>query len=219
MIYEFNSEDTLIDIQRNFSRIVDVSNSLSDNSSSYRRFYEEIGLDFNIAKESIKKSEYSLLIDCYTFSEKLLKNTIYHCLEFKNNSNDYVNNFMFRKLNPEKFSPNPKFKSFEEELKSLNSNFKFVLSQNFSKIKSYDSMIQSRHQYAHANIYPLDIKNSEEDLLEVLAYLDWECNMFLNNIQKHITLENLFKCIVKDSEKLKKINNSKKIKNLSSKER
>ena len=32
-------------------------------------------------------------------------------------------------------------------------------------------MIQSRHQYAHANIYPLDIKNSEEDLLEVLAYL------------------------------------------------
>ncbi|EGO8280964.1 hypothetical protein E3434_002059, partial [Enterococcus faecalis] len=75
------------------------------------------------------------------------------------------------KLNPEKFSPNPKFKSFEEELKSLNSNFKFVLNQNFSKIKSYDSMIQSRHQYAHANIYPLDIKNSEEDLLEVLAYL------------------------------------------------
>ncbi|WP_270281395.1 hypothetical protein, partial [Enterococcus faecalis] len=125
---------------------------------------EEIGLDFNIAKESIKKSEYSLLIDCYTFSEKLLKNTIYHCLEFKNNSNDYVNNFMFRKLNPEKFSPNPKFKS-------LNSNFKFVLNQNFSKIKSYDSMIQPRHQYAHANIYPLDIKNSEEDLLEVLAYL------------------------------------------------
>lgn len=53
MIYEFNSEDTLIDIQRNFSRIVDVSNSLSDNSSSYRRFYEEIGLDFNIDRKSV----------------------------------------------------------------------------------------------------------------------------------------------------------------------
>lgn len=219
MIYEFDCEDTLVEIKENFSKIIDLSNSLADNTSEYRKFYEEIGLNFNIAKESIKKSEYSLLIDCYTFSEKLLKNTIYHCLEFRTNSNGYINNFMSKKLDPEKFSPNPQFKSFEEELKSLNSDFKFVLHKEFSKIRSYDSMIKSRHRYAHANVYPVDIRNSGEDLLEVFEYLSWECNMFLKNAQRHIELEKLFKCIILDSQKLKKISSEKKIRYLSTNEK
>ena len=149
----------------------------------------------------------------------MLKNTVYHCLEFKNNSNDYVNKFILKKLNPEKFSPNPQFKCFEEELKSLNSDFKFILNNNFSKIKSYDNMIKSRHQYAHANVYPVDIRNSEEDLLEVLEYLTWECNMYLNAPQRHTELEQLFKKIILDSQKLKKISSEKKIRNLSFDER
>lgn len=218
MIYEFDYEETLQEIKDNFIKIIKLSNSLADNTSKYREFYTEVGLEFSVARESIKKAEYSLVIDCYTYSEKLLKNTIYHCLEFKSNSNRHINSFISKKLNPEKFSPSPKFKEFEEELNSLNSGFKFLLNVNFSKVEIYDSMIKSRHRYAHSNVYPVDIKQYKNDLIEMLEYLSWECNMFLNSFERHNELETLFKSIISDSQKLKKIHCDKKIRNLTERE-
>lgn len=218
MIYEFDYEETLQEIKENFLKIIDLSNSLADNTSKYREFYTGVGLEFSVAKESIKKAEYSLLIDCYTYSERLLKNTVYHCLEFKSNNNRHINSFISKKLDPEKFSPSPKFKDFEEELNSLNGGFKFLLSVNFSKVEIYNSMINSRHRYAHSNVYPVDIRKSKNDLLEILEYLSWECNMFLNSFERHSELERLFKCIISDSQKLKKIHSEKKIRNLTERE-
>ncbi|EST90242.1 hypothetical protein [Vagococcus lutrae] len=218
MIYEFDHEETLQEIKENFLKIIDLSNSLADNTSKYREFYTEVGLEFSVAKEAIKKAEYSLLIDCYTYSERLLKNTIYHCLEFKSNNNRHINNFISKKLDPEKFSPSPKFKDFEVELNSLNSGFKFLLNVNFSKVEIYNSMINSRHRYAHSNVYPVDIRESKNDLLEILEYLGWECNMFLNHFERHCELESLFKCIISDSQKLKKIQSGKIIRNLTEQE-
>ncbi|MCT1798842.1 hypothetical protein [Aerococcus viridans] len=218
MIYEFDYEETLQEIKDNFIKIINLSNSLADNTSKYREFYTEVGLEFSVARESIKKAEYSLVIDCYTYSEKLLKNTIYHCLEFKTNSNRHINSFISKKLNPEKFSPSPKFKEFEEELNSLSSGFKFLLNVNFSKVEIYDSMIKSRHRYAHSNVYPVDIKQYKSDLIEMLEYLSWECDMFLNSFERHNELEALFRSIISDSQKLKKIHCGKKIRYLTERE-
>jgi hypothetical protein len=217
MIYEFDDLDTLEIIKDNHLKISALQNSLIDNISAYRTFFGSIGTSFPLAKEVISKSEYSLLIDCYTFSERLLKNTIYECLSYRKHKNNSLNLFLQKKINPEKFSPNVKFKEFESELISLSNNFKFLLSENHYAVRIYNELVKSRHRYAHSNEYPFAYENYG-DAIVVLEYLQWECSMFIQNQVRHGNLLLEYNSIIDCSKKLKKISNNKKLRYLTKQE-
>ncbi|MDB7100127.1 hypothetical protein [Enterococcus mundtii] len=209
MIFEFDIEENLNILKENIRKIESLNDSLSDFPTKYREFYRELNLDFSEAKEVIKKSEFALLIECYTFSERLLKNTIYHCLEYDKSNNKHINAFMKKKIKPDNFSPNVMFNNFEDELRSLeNSNkYKFLIKKNNIRVKIYDEMIKSRHRYAHSNEYPMNYNDYKEIVL-VLEYLSWECNLFVYHLDKRIEMLAEYNIILEEIKKLAKLASS-----------
>lgn len=204
MIFNFNHSEEMNEIKENLKKIENVRNTLADHTDKYRTLCKEINTDFSVLKEIINvKSEYSLLIDCYTFSERLLKSVIYECLNYDRNSNGHLNLFLSKKINPKRFSPNVKYKDFEKELKSLNNEASFLLTANHSSIKIYNEMVESRHRYAHANEYPFPYDNYE-DVINVLEYLVFECEVFLKNDEKYKGLIKEYNNIIDYTKKLKK---------------
>ena len=210
-------KNKLLDIHKNFEKYETVSNSLADESEEYRTFYESMKINFSDAKNILRKSEQSLLIDCYTYAEQLLKNTIYECLGYSSHENDHLNLFLDKKIHPESFSPNPKFESFEKELSSLcrDKTYSFLLKSGNSNIKIYDEMIKSRHRYAHANQYT-EYKQYK-DSIKVLEYLTWECNLYIHNRLEQINLVKEFNEIIEHVNKIKKIKTNKLLKESTSK--
>ncbi|UTH14200.1 hypothetical protein [Macrococcus equipercicus] len=203
MIHQFDGYNTLTEIRNNYKKIEYVANSLADNATEYRKFYNTIKLDFSISKEVIHKAEYSLLIECYTFAERLLKNTIYHCLEYNNSDNKYINRFLEKKIPPGNFSPQVTFKKFEEELCSYEKDFKFILNKNHPFVKVYDEMIKARHQYAHRNYYNQSYQEYSESI-EILEYILWECEMFINDLRLRDNLVKDFTVIISNCKAIKR---------------
>lgn len=205
MIYQFDEEESLESLKQNFEKIERLNNSISDSTLKYRDFFNDLGIGFSIVKEIVTKAENSLLIECYTFSERLLKNTVYQCLNFDGSENEHINYFMRNKINPVKFSPNVTFQEFEKELSSLSGGeFKFVLSKSNSSVKIYDEMVKSRHRYAHANEYPIKYQDYR-DSIYILEYLTCECNLFLTYLADHGSLQMDFKELREDIGKLNKV--------------
>lgn len=210
MIHEFDDEEQLNLLKNSFEIVEKIHFSFSDRTSEYRSFYQSLEINLAEARNIIERAEYSLLIECYTYSERLLKNTIYQCLEFDKSKNEYLNSFMLSKLSPDRFSPNPKFKDFESELKiiSRHKDYKFLIENNNSNVRVYNEMIQSRHRYAHANEYPIPYTNYKDSII-ILEYLTWECKMFLNDIDKKEKIQNSYASIKDDAKKLSKLSDNK----------
>lgn len=187
-MFEFDEVRELNVIRENLQTLKLISNGLSDNRSIFLDFAKGLSIEMSKFRKYIEKSEATLVIDCYTYAERLLKNTLYEVLEFEKNENLYVNKFLQKKISRKKFSPNVKFESFSNELSSYNVEFKFIIGKSFRIVKIYDEMIESRHKYAHANSIPQGLE-ATEDVLVFLEYLAWECNRYIeyynesNNIQ------------------------------------
>lgn len=219
MIFTFDEVEELEQIKTNLKKIEEIRYSLADNTSEYRNFCNDINMDFNVVKEIINtKSEYSLLIDCYTFSERLLRYTVYECLEFETYDNEFLNKYMKKKLNPRNFIPSVKFDDFKKELNSLRTTSPFLLNKNHSSVKIYDEMVKSRHRYAHANDYPFSYDNYKE-VIDVLEYLVWESKMFLNQDSKHKCILQDYENIMEESKKIKKIECNKKLRYMSERDK
>lgn len=211
MIYNFDETLELENIKKNYNSIKFLKDSLADNAAEYRKFTSNINLDFHVLKEFINEYEKTLLIDCFTFSEQLLKNTIYETLNFKGNQ-DIIDTFIHNKIHPEKFSPNVTYTKFSEELTNLNKNFKFLLNASHKSIKIYNEMIKSRHSYAHANNYPFKYEEYE-DVIHVLEYLSWECVRFLSINSKTSHIQKLYNDILNSMKKIR-VNDNVCIRNL-----
>lgn len=187
-MFEFDEVRELNVIRENLQTLKLISNGLSDNRSIFLDFAKGLSIEMSKFRKYIEKGEATLVIDCYTYAERLLKNTLYEVLEFEKNENLYVNEFLQKKINRKKFSPNVKFESFSNELSSYNVEFKFIIGKSYKIVKIYDEMIESRHKYAHANSIPQGLE-ATEDVLVFLEYLAWECNRYIeyynepNNIQ------------------------------------
>lgn len=206
MIYNLDYIEEIRKIEISLNQFIKIKNSFSENPKKYRMFFNEIeNIEFSDFKNILMKSEYSLLIEFYSFSEQLLKNLIYHCLEYSRHENQYINQYLSKKLNPEKFSPSPKFSDFEKELKMLTGNFKFLVNCKSDYVIKYDEMIKSRHKYAHANNYSQDIL-AYEDNLHFLKYLIWESENFINDYSNLLVLKNEFKSIINIIRSIKKKN-------------
>lgn len=211
MIYNFDENLELEKIKENYNNIKSLKDSLADNAAEYRKFASDISLDFHVLKEFINEYEKTLLIDCFTFSEQLLKNTIYETLNFKGNQG-IIDTFIQNKIHPEKFSPNVTYIKFSKELNNLNKNFQFLLSASHKSIKIYDEMIKSRHSYAHANNYPFKY-DEYEDVIHVLEYLSWECLRFLSISSKSNHIQKLYKDILNSMKRIR-VNDNVCIRNL-----
>lgn len=171
-IYDLDIDDRTAELLNNYTYVANIRNSLSDNRGEYRKFAKRIDLDFQSLQACCDTFERNLLIDIYTFAEQLFKNFYYQLVEKDRSENIYINTFINKKLNPDKFSPNVRYEEIEKSIsKELVSDFKFVINVNRDEIKSYNELIRSRHAYAHRGRY--NFKNDFMDVINVERYL---CN-------------------------------------------
>lgn len=178
-MFDFEEQEELNVIRENLQILKLLFDKLSDDLEPFRQFSKNLSIEFSTFRKYIEKSNATLAIDCYTYAERLLKNTIYEVLEFENNTNPYLKLFLKKKISKKKYSPSVYFENFTKELTSYNEEFRLIIGKNHRRVKVYDEMIKSRHKYAHSNIIPQTIESSDE-VIVVLQYLAWECNRYIN---------------------------------------
>lgn len=176
--YDFDSTSALEKIKMQHSSIKKLKEKLADDRAKFRDFCCDIDLDNSILFDSIDTYERTLLIDCYTYSEQLTKSLIYHLLDKDNNSNTYIETFIDRKINPERFSPNVKFDNLGNVVNDVYDKFQFIL-KNISETEVYDELIKSRHRYAHKGRYTFDFLNFLT-VIDVLEYITFEFELIQN---------------------------------------
>lgn len=173
-IFEFDAKERLDDIKQNFQQVLEIRNSLADNREKYRRLSD----DMSISQDSLFKCcdtfERSLLINCYTFSEQLMKNFVYELIEKDKHENNFLNKFIDNKIPKNRFSPNVMLEKMEGDIKKeLSKDFKFILPRSADEVKIYNEMVNSRHTYAHGGIYNFDFNNFGATI-QVLEYIYFE---------------------------------------------
>lgn len=200
IIHELDVEIRLEQIESNYANLIVILDSIAENRSDYRSFADGIGISQNVLLESCKAYERTLLIDCYTFSEQLLKNLYYALVEKDSYNNGYLKKFINFKIPIDGFSPNVNFKKMEVALgKELLDGFKFILTANVDEIKSYNTMVKARHTYAHGGTYSFD-NDLYEEVIKALKYIVFEfCMLMDRKLDKRISFQNEYKSIVKKS--------------------
>lgn len=182
--------DRIERLSESYIQVQTCKDFLSDEPTKFR---EHVGiiqdfaypdLDVNHIFHSIKKviseSHATILIECYTVSEQMLKNTKYQILTFDETEDSDIQKFLKFKINPEKFSPNPQVKEISNFFKRYGGNKLFI-----SEAEIYDSMIKKRHRYAHQGVCDFDLIYLPK-IIEFLKYLEFEYRMF---VQKNCWIE------------------------------
>ncbi|MGL5549276.1 MAG: hypothetical protein ACRDD4_06240 [Culicoidibacterales bacterium] len=126
---------------------------------------------------TVRIAEKTLLIDCYTVAEQMLKNAKYQLLNYDDDEKSSIQKFLEYKISPRNFSPNAKSEEVNKFFKRYESSNLFVC-----PLKNYDNMIIARHQYAHSGKYQFDFEIIP-NLIEILLYLEFEYRMFLGNTE------------------------------------
>ncbi len=192
LIRNFGVNDSLTEINKDYQTLLSLKNNLSENSSAYSQFE----MDNSLEKHSIRNSYFSyekyLLIQCYTFSEQLLKNLIYEMLNKDNLKNDYLKTFVENKIPENRYVPNVKFNMIPNEiLKNTGYNFFFLLNNNNMEIKKYNDLVDNRNKYAHSGSCAFNFENFE-DIINLLYYISFEYSEIIN---KKVNLNNLYKLL------------------------
>lgn len=204
MIYDFDSEERLNDIRLHHRQIKELKNNYSEKRSKYRKMASILKFDYMSLERSLKEFEYSLLINCYTFMEQLVKNYIYQTLQKGTHKNAHINKFIDNKINPEKFSPNVTFENIKKILtEELDINLEFLIPVNKSQIEKYNELVKSRHKYAHSGKYDFDFKVFEE-VIDLLEYLRFEMYSSIKKENDYNELKSIIKNYQKKLGKLKK---------------
>lgn len=208
-IHEFEAEERLSDIRKNYIQVKEIKDSLSE----YRDKYRILSRDVNIEQESLLQCcdffERTLLINCFTFSEQLVKNFVYEILEKDRHQNTFLNRFIDNKIPKDKFSPNVSYSSIKKLLSNeLCSGYEFSLKDGKNCFRIYDDMVKSRHTYAHSGIYNFDFNNFEI-VIQVLEFLYSELKMLLeNNMDYRKEYQKLFLDIENSTSRICNIFNS-----------
>ncbi|PHV58979.1 hypothetical protein CS009_00505 [Streptococcus macedonicus] len=174
MIFDFDEIDEFENLEKSFEVVEKLRNSISVDRRKFVNFFEALELDPRESLEAIDRCETSLIIDTYTYSERLLKSTVYHILEFESNKNHSIDLFIEDKIPQARFVPNSKFEEFKKQIEKLSRNYKFFLKRTHPSVKPYDFMIDARHKYAHRHIAPPSLEQMKQSF-EMISYLTWEC--------------------------------------------
>ena len=180
MIYEFDVELNLANLEKTYSNVKNIKYSVADNRSRYRDFAKDIELDYQSLDACCESFDTSLLIGAYTFSEQIIKNFYYELIEKDQHTNKYLLKYINEKANPERFSPNVTFCDIESSIrKDLISEFRFLLNKNCSEIKIYNTMIKARHEYAHKGSFSFQY-DSFENAIRIIKYIVWELEFVID---------------------------------------
>lgn len=180
-IYDFDVEDEIQKIEDNLRNVELIKNSFADNTLEYRKLSLNIDLDFSVLSDCIESYERALLIGVYTYAEQLVKNFYYELLEKDTAQNIYTRNFVNKKLDTERFSPNVKYEILESSIKKeLCSDFKFMIKRNREEILKYDELIKDRHRYAHRGVYRSSFEQYR-DVINAEKYITMELLMIVNH--------------------------------------
>ena len=170
--------DRIEELEKGYKRYIETSNFFSDYPKEIRYALNGISHDsFYGVKKMVKESERSLLIESYTISEQMLKNTKYQLLDFDETRDTDYQNFLRYKLDPTRFSPNPKIQEINKIFMRYRSR-KLML----SGLSVYDKMIKERHRYAHTGSYNFNMAELPK-IIGVLKYLEFEYRMFLGKTE------------------------------------
>jgi uncharacterized protein YoxC len=211
MIFDFDDDERLEEIDKHYENVKQLNDSLADSREKYRNFSEEINLSIRTLESCIDTYEKSLLISCYTFSEKLMKNVIYHMIDKGNHSNEYTNKFIENKVPSNRYVPDVRIQEIEKSISALEDGFKFILPQNLHEFTIYNEMIRVRHTYAHAYNYIFDFNNFDL-VIKVLKYLSFEYRLLIDFNEKRKTIYNSLKEIKKLSLDISKVKREKRSK-------
>lgn len=215
IIHEFEAEERLIDIRKNYSQVNEIKESLAEYRDKYRILSSEINIEQDSLLQCCDFFERTLLINCYTFSEQLVKNFVYEILEKDRHENIFLNRFIENKIPKNKFSPNVSYSSIGKLVsEELCQKYKFSLKSTSSCFRVYDEMVKSRHTYAHSGIYAFDFNNFEI-VIQVLEFLYSELKMPLeDDMEYREKYQNLISQIETSTKSICKIVESKNIDSL-----
>lgn len=181
MIYELDYDFRLEELQKNINYVKNINDSLADKRDKYRIFSDENEINFNSLEKCLKMYERTVLIDAYTLAEQLIKNVYYELIDKDRQENGRLKQFINRKVNPEKFSPNVKYKLIEKSIATdLIDGFKFIFSARNDEITTYNYMIDSRHKYAHNGEYYFN-EDKFNEAVKVIDYIYIELRMVIDH--------------------------------------
>ena len=170
--------DRIEELEKRYKRYIEISNFFSDYPNEIRHALNGISPDsFYGVKKMVKESERNLLIESYTISEQMLKNTKYQLLAFDETKDTDYQNFLRYKLEPTRFSPNPKIQEINKMFERYRSR-KLML----NSLSVYDKMIKERHKYAHTGSYNFNMAELPK-IIGILKYLEFEYRMFLGKTE------------------------------------
>lgn len=201
-IYDFDVEDEIQKVEKNLQNVEILKNSFADYAPKYRRFSREVNLDFGVLSDCIESYERALLIEVYTYAEQLVKNFYYELLEKDRAERVYIKNFINKKLDVDKFSPNVKYNYLEKNIKDeLFSEFRFIIKKEREEISKYDDIIKDRHRYAHRGIYQSGFEQYR-DVINVEKFITTELEMIVaHGISYRIQYQDDWKEIISLSKK------------------
>lgn len=180
-IYDFDVEDEILKVEMNLRNVEFLKNSFADHTAEYRKLSQDINLDFRVLSDCIESYERALLIGVYTYAEQLVKNFYYELLEKDRTHSTFIKNFINKKLDVEKFSPNVKYDFLENNIKNeLFPEFRFIIKKNRGEISKYDDVIKDRHRYAHRGIYQSSFEQYY-DVINVEKFITTELEMITAN--------------------------------------
>lgn len=180
-IYDFDIEDEMQKIEMTLQNVEAIRNSLADHTAKFRRFSQRINLDFRVLSDCIEAYERTLLIGVYTYAEQLAKNFYYELLEKDRTQRIYTNNFINKKLDVEKFSPNVMYSILEKSIRDeLFPEFRFIIKKDREEITKYDDIIKDRHRYAHRGIYQSNCE-PYRDVINAEKFITIELAMIVTN--------------------------------------
>lgn len=191
VIYELDTSDQIDRLKKNLGYVIQIKDSISDETAEYRLFANARGMDYDILRDCCDSYEKTLLIDVYTYSEQLFKNFYYHLVEKDRSENKYINNFINKKLDSQHFSPNVEYATIEKNIRDeLIPSFKFIIKNEREEIRKYNDLVSTRHKYAHRGIYSFGLMNYS-DVIAVEEYLTAEVSIIIHyGAMFHIELQN-----------------------------
>lgn len=171
-------------------------NSLADEPGKHRNFSSKINIPFETLKATYELYLPNLVIECYTFSEQLLKEIIYSILGAYDDSieNPHLKEFIQSQMPKDRFSPDVKIDRIEYNIKKYRTDTKKYKMLRFREYRlsydNYDELIKLRHRYAHSSNISCTINTIKESILFLEFLLD-EAGLVCNNWDELLKIQKL----------------------------
>lgn len=193
-IFDFEVEQELQDLDSFYVKVSSIKSILSEKRNEFRHFCTQINLENETLFSCCNEYEKLLTIQCYTFSERLLKNLVYALIKKDGHTSLHINSFINKKVPVESFSPNVKLDAFENEIRTFFKDFKFIFNPKHVDSKIYNELIKERHLLAHVGKYSFNFDQymSVINIIKLLSFESKSIILFQDEIEQRSTMQRLF---------------------------